>query len=71
MTAQEHCMHFYAIEFVYKSKDYKNVTGVAFTMNVTLSQLMSIIQVVCFQGFQGINKGQQVKFYLHFRVQRK
>lgn len=56
MTAQEHCMHFYAIELVYKSKDYKNVTGVAFTMNVTLSRSMSIIQVVCFQGFQGVDK---------------
>lgn len=38
MTAQKHCMRFYAIEFVYKSKDYKSVTGVAFTMNVKFSQ---------------------------------
>lgn len=56
MTAQEHCMHFYAIEFVYKSKDYKSVTGLAFTMNVMLSQSVNIIQVVCFQGFRGISK---------------
>lgn len=31
MTAQEHCMHFYAIEFVYKSK---KITKMSCTMNV-------------------------------------